>query len=610
MSAMTSVDALLQIGALRTLDHALAQTLFRLRPDTPAQVLLAAALCSRALAQGHSRLPLARVEELLAEIAPDGAWPPLPALESWRETLRDSPWRLSSATGVDAAHGASGDRAAPQASSAQGGEGILVLEDDAVSLRRYWRHEVVIAAALRARLSSVVISVDPATRARIAAAFSGSDDPLPARAAEVALQSRLLLLTGGPGTGKTRTVATILGLLGASDGAGAAPRIALAAPTGKAAARLADAVREHAGLSLPAQTLHRLLGLGGDGRPPRFDANQPLPFDIVVVDEASMIDLPMMARLLAAVASDARLLLIGDPDQLPSVDVGAVLGALCDAAGSSNSAAIVAGDRDANAVRPPTNLLARHHVHLQRNHRHSDALAIAPLSAAIRAGDGDGALALLDRTAGLHWQRGNDAGLAAFVREHALTPFRRLQACPDLSAALAEAQRFRVLTAVRDGPAGSATINALIAAALRGGAGSAFFPGRLVLVTENSYRHGLFNGDIGLCWPDADSALRVWFQADGGGAGAARGWHPAQLPAHDSAFALTVHKAQGSEFGQVLLALPEHDARVISRELLYTGLSRGRDAILLWAAEPVLRAGIARKMTRWNGLAPRLRQSV
>jgi exodeoxyribonuclease V alpha subunit len=140
---------------------------------------------------------------------------------------------------------------------------------------------------------------------------------------------------------------------------------------------------------------------------------------------------------------------------------------------------------------------------------------------------------------------------------------------------------------------------------------AAFFPGRLLLITENSYRHGLFNGDVGLCWPDPEGMLRVWFDSDGAGdaepAAGPRAWHPAQLPAHESAFALTVHKAQGSEFAQVLLALPEHDARVITRELLYTGLSRGREAVDLWAGEALLRAAIGRGTTRWNGLAARLR---
>jgi exodeoxyribonuclease V alpha subunit len=607
MSAMLPVNSLLQIGALRAVDHALAQSLLRLRPDTPAPVLLAAALCSRALAQGHSQLPLSRVEELLVEIAPERDWPEFPAPDQWLAALRASPWVFSPsfAGAASVAMAVAVARAAVAADTTPATAGsVLVLEHDAVSLRRYWRYEVLLATALRVRLANGECTLDAATRARVAAAFAG-DDALQARAGGIALASRLLLLTGGPGTGKTRTVATILALL--AEQAAAAKkniRIALAAPTGKAAARLAEAVRDgDAALSLPAQTLHRLLGLSGDGRPPRFDAAHPLPFDVVVVDEASMVDLPMMARLVDAVSEEARLILVGDPDQLPSVETGAVLGALCEVAHENGSV------RDR---RSPASEWSEHHVHLERSYRQSHALELAPLMSAIRAGEGDSAIDLLARSDGLLWHRGNDAALAAFVREHVVARYRRIQHCTDLPGALNEARRFRVLTALRDGPAGSQTLNALIARELQGGPdASVFFPGRLILISENSYRHGLFNGDIGLCWPDADGVLRVWFENDGSAQAARipgpRAWHPAQLPAHESAFALTVHKAQGSEFGRILLALPEHDARVITRELLYTGLSRGREGVAVWAGEPLLRTAIDRKMARWTGLAARLR---
>ena len=611
MNAMSPLHALLQIGALRAVDHALAQSLARLRPDTPAPVLLAAALCSRALAQGHSRLPLAGVTELLAEVAPDADWPELPALDEWRDALRVSPWVflpravLGAAPAAIEAGASPGAIAAGAAPTADGSlreattGNLLVLEDDAVSLRRYWTHETRLADALRARLACAPIAADDVTQARVARAFPGQHDAPQRRAVGIALGSRLLLLTGGPGTGKTRTVALILALLAEqARSSGNSLRFALAAPTGKAAARLAEAVRDSdAALSAPAQTLHRLLGLSGDGRPPRFDAMHPLPFDVVVVDEASMVDLPMMARLVDAVAPQALLVLVGDPDQLPSVEAGAVLGALCEAARAGNGGS---AGRD----------LAARHVHLEHVHRQTSALDLAPLAAAIRAGDADTSIALLEHSAGLHWRSGNDTALAAFVREQAMPHYQRVQRCADLPAALAESRRFRVLTALRDGPAGSQTLNALIARQLHTEPG-AFFPGRLLLITENSYRHGLFNGDIGLCWPDEQGLLRVWFDSDGRADPAQpagpRAWQPAQLPAHESAFALTVHKAQGSEFERVLLALPEHDARVISRELLYTGLSRGREELILWAGEPLLRSAIARKMARWSGLSARLR---
>jgi exodeoxyribonuclease V alpha subunit len=205
--------------------------------------------------------------------------------------------------------------------------------------------------------------------------------------------------------------------------------------------------------------------------------------------------------------------------------------------------------------------------------------------------------------AGVRWWEARDELLAAFCLELALPAYHAVQTAATPDAALALATRFRVLTAVREGAAGSQTLNARIAAALdpmRRGDG--MFKGRLVLITENSPRHGLYNGDVGIAWPDEDGEPRVWFDGRDG----LRAWLPSALPAHESAFALTVHKAQGSEFDQVLLALPERGARVLSRELLYTGLTRCRKEIVLWASEPALRQSIARRAQRWSGLAERL----
>jgi exodeoxyribonuclease V alpha subunit len=610
---MSTLDRWLREGWIRPIDHALGATLLRLRPQTSEPVALAAALASHAVAFGHSTLPLDRVPELFAEIAPERAHPPLPSAGAWREALLSSDYFGP----TDDARGA-----AP-----------LVFADGAIALRRYHDYEVRLARALRALVGPIDPAPDPKwLRERLSVLFPGVADGTPDRqalATAVAQFQRVLLLTGGPGTGKTTTVARILALrIETALRRGASLRVALAAPTGKAAARLSEALREnyaqlHAdgridatlrdALPTAASTLHRLLG----GRPEsvqfRHDAANPLAADLVIVDEASMVDLPMMCKLIEAVAPGAGLILLGDRDQLPSVETGDVLAALCDAAGEGRAlpqplnAQVAAVTGAAVPVEEDAGGLPR--VELARSYRQSAELEIGELSAAIRDGDSARALAGLREGSyrGVRWHKGRDAALAAFVLEHTLAHYRAVASAPTLENALAMVRTHRVLTAVREGEAGSRALNLRIALALQpqGLREDAFFHGRLVMIRENSYRHGLYNGDVGLVW-GVGEAMRVWFETDAG----PRAWLPAALPAHESAFALTVHKSQGSEFDDVLLVLPERNVRVSSRELLYTGITRARRALTLWAGEEVLAEAIARRAQRWSSLAQRLRGPV
>jgi exodeoxyribonuclease V alpha subunit len=444
----------------------------------------------------------------------------------------------------------------------------------------------------------------------------------------------LLLVTGGPGTGKTTTTARLLVLLAARAALSgqASPRIALAAPTGRAAERMAESVR-HATQALAAQgldadllaplpttgtTLHRLLGTIPDSPRFRHDGEHPLPFDVVVVDEASMIDLPLMTKLVDAVAPGTRLVLLGDPDQLPSVEAGDVLAAILGAAGEGER--IEAADADAlqpllgpsrDADIAPASSFAGARVHLQRGWRQSEALALAPLAAAVRAGDADLALSQLRRAAlaGVHFHEELADPLEA-QRERLLTHFRALGQAATPAEALAQSTRLRLLTAVREGPQGARTLNARIERLLAEASGpvrstpGGHFHGQLLIVTENSYRHRLFNGDIGLCLRDATGALVAWFPGDT--ADAPRAFHPAALPAHESAFAMTVHKAQGSEFDTVWLLLPARGNRVLSRELVYTGLTRARRELHVAGSEAVIREALSRHASRWSGLGWRL----
>ncbi|MDB6164041.1 MAG: recD, partial [Xanthomonadaceae bacterium] len=400
---------------------------------------------------------------------------------------------------------------------------------------------------------------------------------------------------------------------------------------GRAAARLADSVRAAAarlrgldgvdatwcdGLPAAAKTLHRLLGTIPGGVQFRHGAADPLPFDVVVVDEASMIDLPLMCKLSEAVADGARLLLLGDRDQLPSIEAGDVLAAISDAAAGDATIGCAALPADiARTLAPllgdvavaaqPQPLLAGHRVHLQRGYRQVASLDLAPLAAAVRDGDAERALALLrGGLPGVTFQPDLEDPLAGPSRARLLDAWRGIANAGDPRAALVQAARVRLLTALRDGAQGAIALNARIEEALAGVRREVYFHGRLLLVQQNDYRQQLFNGDMGVCWRGDDGEIAVWF-ADGSDDGVRR-VHPSALPAHDSAFAMTVHKAQGSEFDSVWLLLPRHDARTLSRELVYTAITRARCELHVCASEDAVRAALERHVVRVSGLQQRL----
>ena len=609
---MSLLTTLYRGNALRTLDHALAQSLRRLRPDTPEAVLLGAALASLAVSEGHAGLDPSQPQRLIdAEIE----WP---APGGWLAQLRTSPW-------VEV----------PGADDVVAGDAPLVLENGLLYLRRYREYERRLAQGLQRIATHPLAQADPGTLATLFGqlfpqAREGIDHQ--ARAAAVALRHPLVLVTGGPGTGKTTTIARLLVLLAAQavQADQALPRVALAAPTGRAAERMAESLRlavqrlRLVGIApalcdaMPSTgtTLHRLLGVIPDSPRFRHHPDNPLPYDVVVVDEASMIDLPLMTKLVEAVADGTRLVLLGDPDQLPSVEAGDVLSAILRASG--DGVGTQADDAQAlrvllapDALQPlaPPRRFAGRRVQLQRGYRQTDALDLAPLAHAVRDGNSATALALL-RTgtlAGVHFHEDQSDPLQHH-REQLLGHWRGLGEAADPGVALANAGRIRLLTAVREGPQGARGLNARIEALLAGvprpGMAPGYFHGRLLLITENSYRHRLFNGDIGICLIDRHGSVTAWFPGET--PDQPRGFHPGALPAHESAFAMTVHKAQGSEFDEVWLQLPRRDNRVLSRELIYTGMTRARQALHVLGSAEVLEAALARHASRLSGLAARL----
>ncbi|MGC8775658.1 MAG: exodeoxyribonuclease V subunit alpha [Chlorobaculum sp.] len=475
-----------------------------------------------------------------------------------------------------------------------------------IYLYRYFRYETLLADAIRDRAASESGGIDEGALAEELDRYfppSADGEDRQRQATLTALRRRFSAISGGPGTGKTTTVVRILGLLLEQPG-GERLRIAMAAPTGKAAARLASSIAslrealpcaDEVKHAIPSQvtTMHRLLGKLPGSAGFRHNERNPLPCDAVIIDEASMVDLPLMTALVKALPPHARLILIGDRDQLASVEAGAVLGDICRAAESPGSS--IAGCVTV----------------LDRNYRFGDGSGIAALSRAVNAGDDREALHLLadsgSTTIALEATPTRETlkkRLAALVLEG----FRAYLEAETPSKALRLFDRFRILTALREGPWGGAGMNHA-AETLLNEAGlirldSQFYRGRPVLVTENDYTHKLFNGDTGIILPDPETGnLRAFFAAPDG---SVRAIPPEFLPRHETAFAMTVHKSQGSEFDRVLIVLPPEDTVLLTRELIYTGITRARESVTLWSDEAVFSVAVKRRTERRGGLGERL----
>ncbi|MDR5764693.1 MULTISPECIES: exodeoxyribonuclease V subunit alpha [unclassified Caballeronia] len=535
---------------------------------------------------------------------------------------------------------------------------LVIDEDGRLYLARYFDYERRLACLLveRSRDARMTASREDIARQaeRIARYFGPrADDDIDWQrvAAFVALAGRLTIVSGGPGTGKTTTVVGVLACLLDAD-----PdlRIALAAPTGKAAQRMQEALIERAD-KLPPElaerlprtsfTLQRLLGVQSDGRF-RHHRDNPLPYDVIVVDEASMIDVALAAHLLEAVAPASRLVMLGDKDQLSAVEAGAVFAELSaepsfSHAGVARIAAALSVDAkrleaalptaapiddsegygdlfDAKAEPALTDCV----VWLQKNYRFGLDSDIGRLSIAIRNGDERAALDALDPSGERAAVLFDDGDATLSERTLARLAKGFAPYADALSAVLDGEQadharlfdalnRFRVLCATRKGPRGVDEVNARIAAKVREQAGIAlalgaqWFAGRPVIVTRNDYALGLFNGDIGIALPGADGLLRVAFRlADG----ALRYVSPAALPPHDTAFALTVHKSQGSEFEHAALVLPGAFVRVLSRELVYTAITRAKRRVEVIGSAAIFAQAVREPTRRDSGLAARMRR--
>jgi len=593
-------------GLLTPLDVHFGRFMERLAGGDVPELILASALVSNAARQGHICLDLSAVAGKVIAVGEGGEelvrCPPL------------SPWcaRLAETHVV-------GKR----------GEYRPLLLDDGkrLYLYRYWEYQERLAAAIRERVNPVDRPVDGESLGQGLARLFPEEERGTVNwqrvAAFTALTRRFCVISGGPGTGKTTTVARILALL--ADHASPRPAIALAAPTGKAAARLQAAVREarerlpiapeiKAALPQEASTLHRLLGVIPGSPYFRHTSKNPLPIDVLVVDEASMVDLALLSKVVQALPTRARLILLGDRDQLASVEAGATLGDICDSAGEGAVSRSHAEelqratgyrlDVDEGAGRPGIRDCI---VQLRTSYRFGLTGGIGALCRAVNAGRPDEASGLLgERFPDLGWRKvPRPERLPGAIREVLEEGFAEYLGTDDPGESFRCLERFRILCAVREGPYGVVALNRTVEEILgeRGliVPGRPWYRGRPVMITRNDYNLRLFNGDVGVALPDpaARGDLRVFFSSADR---TVRKFHPLLLPEHETVYAMTVHKSQGSEFDRVLLVLPARESPVLTRELVYTGISRARGRVDIWGNEAVFRNAVVRRIERTSGL--------
>lgn len=601
-------------GVLRAIDRQWIEQLASHANESHDAVRVAGALCSAYLGAGHICIDLAVLwhqppegvtnAELKALLASNGVY----SVADWCNALAQS-----SLVSV----------ALPLT------EKPMVLSGTRLYLYRYFQYEQQVLSYLKHHAGATPFEPDAAIIDRL---FPKKSDTIDWQKVAVANAASLpfSVISGGPGTGKTTTVTKLLALLVSQSAAqGKLLRIELAAPTGKAAARLTESIA-NAKSALPlaknikaaipeqASTLHRLLG--SDFGRSRFKHNKdnPLHLDVLLVDEVSMVDLPMMAKLIDALPPHARLILLGDKDQLASVEAGSVLGDLSLGietayfqADWAQRLTQLTGENVSQFANPAAPLISRSLTLLRTSYRFDANSGIGHLAKAMNAGDAQGAIYQLQNNPhDVHWQvpteqqtKPDIATLAKGYDEY----WDAVRQQKDIAALYQAFSRYQILTAVRQGEFGVEQVNKHLELYFyqRGRVKDphVWYPGKAVMLTRNDASLGLFNGDIGLCMPDESQRLRVWFmQPDG----SFTGLLPSRLSAFEVVFAMTVHKSQGSEFERVALLLPLTPSPVLTRELIYTGITRAKQDFTLWGAAHLVTAAAKSRIQRNSGLPDEL----
>jgi exodeoxyribonuclease V alpha subunit len=557
-------------------DRAFSNLLKRSYAEENPFVLTAASLCLVATREGHSFFDLANpaLPQLVSDVL-QNAWP---TISEWGQIAADS--RSIGIPGEDTP--------------------LVLADKSALYLHRYFTYESELARSV-------------ATKARQSASTSSvhkGASPIQANkqteAVQKALANRLYLISGGPGTGKTTTIlAYLVKCIQATDSPNSL-RIVVAAPTGKAATRASSSIKdglarfnlekpvEKAILEIPCQTIHRLLEAIPGKSSFRRNQNRPLECDILVVDESSMIDLPLMRKLMDAVPSDCSIVLLGDDNQLSSVDVGSVFSDLV---------------RSTNDQKSP---LYGKSTHLVETYRFTANSSIYRLCQACHDGDPEAFHTIIGETKDdLHFQsikktaNPNLAPIIALTEEN----FEFRMNSTDLESAYAQLSQFIILAPLNLGPYGANAINRLADERIRlkrDLSTDDFYSGQPILLLENNYELGLFNGDMGIVWPDESGHLFAWFNDSEGTFKKVR---TTWLPRHSTAHCLTIHKSQGSEFAHVAGVFSPEDSEFLTRELLYTCISRAKNRITLFGNTDVLCSAVTRSVNRATRLEAQIRQT-
>jgi exodeoxyribonuclease V alpha subunit len=450
-------------------------------------------------------------------------------------------------------------------------------------------------------------------------------------ASAISLLKGFSVISGSPGTGKTTAATRIIALL-----LELTPHrklsIALTAPTGKAAAKLQEAVKKarealpcseavKAAIPEKATTIHRLL----KSKPysPYFHHNQEnhLPSDVVIVDEASMVDLPLMVKLVQAMPAAAKLILLGDKDQLTSVEAGAVMGDICGYTSPDifsqdfiRLLEVMTGDNLKENLFSGGSSMNDCVVQLKKNYRFGEKSGIGQVSAAVNRGDAQSAIYLLNSGDfdDVSWCEPRYDRILPFLKDRVVGGFRdysRALVAGDPEEVFALFDSFRILCALRHGPLGVHAINAMVEQLLKEegliSPGRRWYPGLPIMITKNDYQQKLFNGDVGVILhdPEEGDELSAFFQD---ASGTIRKISPLRLPEHETVYAMTVHKSQGSEFGRVLFILPDRDVPLLTRELIYTGITRARNFVEIWSRKEIFREAVLRRVGRASGLGDAL----